>query len=100
MEKDILELSDIDRIIYQELMSKELNSEEILSLVDKRDQILHQLIDYASKNEQFAKSLKWQQAIDSTQQLVELMSAKTTKVGEDLRKFRIGQKSVQLYTKY
>ncbi|MGX9417227.1 flagellar protein FliT [Vibrio sp. RC27] len=100
MENEINQLSDIDRILNQELTNVVLDSEEITRLVDKRDQILQQLIDYASKNERFAKSTMWADAISSTQKLVELMNSQTMKVGEDLRKFRIGQKSVQLYQKY
>jgi flagellar rod protein FlaI len=100
MNDALLRLSEIDHKISQELRNDELNSEEILALVDIRDQILQTLLDHASKNEQFAKSPLWQEAINSTKALVELMTAETAKVGDDLRKFRVGQKSVQLYKKF
>lgn len=100
MNHNLLQLSDIDHKIRNELNSEALNSEEILSLVDTRDQILQPLLEYASKNEQFAVSKEWQEAIESTQALVESMTEETAKIGHDLRKFRIGQKSVQQYKKF
>jgi flagellar protein FlaI len=100
MENYLSQLSDLDHEIKDNLINRDINTEEILTLVDKRDQILQTLIDYASKNEQFAKSQQWQDAIFSTKQLVELMVAETSKVGEQLREFRRGQKSVQQYKKF
>jgi flagellar rod protein FlaI len=100
MNHALLQLCDIDLKIHNELTNDVLNTEEILALVDIRDQILQPLLEHASKNEQFAASLAWQKAIHSTQALVELMTAETTKIGHDLRKFRIGQKSVQQYKKF
>lgn len=100
MDDYLVQLSDIDRKINILLLDKEINSEEISALVDKRDQILQLLVDYASKNERFAKSEQWQQAIESTRQLVSLMATETAKLGEQLRKFRQGQKSIRQYQKF
>ncbi len=100
MESLLLKLSDIDRKIGELLQANEINSQEITQLVDERDQLLHTLVEYASKNEQFAKSRPWQDAIMSTKQLVSLMTTETNKIAQELRKFRLGKKSVQQYKKF
>jgi flagellar rod protein FlaI len=100
MDNYLAQLGDIDRKINILLLDKEINSEEITELVDTRDQILQVLVDYASKNERFAKSEQWQQAIVSTQQLVNLMATETAKIADQLRKFRQGQKSIRQYQKF
>ncbi|CAM3749120.1 Flagellar protein FliT [Vibrio aerogenes CECT 7868] len=100
MEDKLALLSDIDRKIEQYLAAEDINAEEVHQLVDKRDQLLQELIYEVSENEQFSGSEQWQDAIKRTQQLVEEMQLKTAGIGKSLQKYRYGNKSVQHYKKF
>jgi flagellar rod protein FlaI len=100
MEKELALLSDIDHKLEQHLAAEEINAEEVHQLVDKRDQILQELIHEVSENQQFSGSEQWQDAIKRTQQLVEKMQLKTAGIGQSLQKYRYGNKSVQHYKKF
>ncbi|SHO55849.1 flagellar protein FliT [Vibrio quintilis] len=100
MEKQLAILSDVDHKLEQLLAAKEINVEEVRQLVDKRDQLLQELIHEVSENQQFSGSDQWQDAIKRTQQLVEKMQLKTVDIGQSLQKYRYGNKSVQHYKKF
>ncbi|MFL7864538.1 flagellar protein FliT [Vibrio cincinnatiensis] len=93
-------LCDINHQIKEKLMVDEINTEEIIVLVDKRETLLGELLSYIASNPQFAQSAEWQSAILETQHLVELMQRKTQSIGQALHKYRYGNKSVQQYKKF
>lgn len=93
-------LRDLDHQIKVILTNDDINVEEVLQLVDIREQILQGLLTYVSENSLLGKSQRWLNAVQDTQQLVELMQSKTMLIGQDLQKFRHGNKSVQQYKKF
>ncbi|MDC0611051.1 flagellar protein FliT [Vibrio sp.] len=93
-------LCDIDHEIDGLLNAVDINSEEINALVDKRDQILHEILDGYSQGSSLLDTEEWRQAIINTQRLVERMDQKTNDLSEDLKRFRHGNKSVQQYKKF
>ncbi|MCG9679523.1 MULTISPECIES: flagellar protein FliT [Vibrio] len=93
-------LGDIDHDIVSGLSSADINTEEIVELVDKREQILLTLISTISEHQELAQLPEWQSAIKRTQLTVEMMQKKTTQLGSNLKKYRYGNKSVQQYKKF
>jgi flagellar protein FlaI len=100
MDSQLAALSDIDHKIKLVLDSDDISTEEISDLVDKREQILRVLLDYAAAHHEFSDSSQWRNAVTNTQVLVEQMKAVTQKFGSDLRRYRHGSKSVQQYKKF
>jgi flagellar protein FlaI len=100
MDSQLTALSDIDHKIKLVLDSDDISTEEISDLVDKREQILRVLLDYAADHREFSDSSQWLNAVTNTQVLVEQMKAVTEKFGSDLRRYRHGSKSVQQYKKF
>ncbi|WP_165312779.1 flagellar protein FliT [Vibrio ziniensis] len=100
MDEQLKELGDVDNRIKVLLADVDINVDEIIQLVDIREQLLQVLLTLVSENPAFGKSQRWRDAIRDTQQLVELMQSKTVLIGKDLQKFRHGNKSVQQYKKF
>jgi flagellar rod protein FlaI len=100
MNSQLAALSDIDHKIKLVLERDEINTEEISDLVDKREQILQVLLDYAADHREFSDSALWHDAVTNTQVLVEQMKVVTQRFGGELRRYRHGSKSVQQYKKY
>lgn len=100
MDNRLKTLCDIDHEIDALLNGVDINSEEINALVDKRDQILHEILDGYSQDSSLLDTEEWRQAIINTQRLVERMDQKTNDLSEDLKRFRHGNKSVQQYKKF
>ncbi|RSD31245.1 flagellar protein FliT [Vibrio pectenicida] len=98
--KKLALLSDVDLKITFKLAEIEINSEEILVLVDRREQILLTLISTINEHEELAQLSEWQDAITRTQLTVELMQKKTAELGSNLKKYRYGNKSLQQYKKF
>lgn len=96
----LAQLSDLDQTIIRELLSTEINSEEIADLVDKREQLLNSLMQLINQSPQLANTEHWQIAVKQTQEVVNLMQDKTKVVGQSLHKYRHGNKSVQQYKKF
>ncbi|WP_158107650.1 flagellar protein FliT [Vibrio furnissii] len=93
-------LCDLNHQMKEKLAVDDINSEEITALVDKREQILQELLTYVSEHPGFARSNEWRDAVQDTQHLVELMQLKTAAIGKTLHKYRHGNKSVQQYKKF
>ena len=91
---------DIDRTIVHCLLASEIEVEDILHLVDKKEQILLNLISALEENQELAKHKEWQNAIESTQDTVRLMEEKTAELGQQLQKYRHGKKSLHQYKKF
>jgi flagellar rod protein FlaI len=95
------QLCKLDQQLFSFLAEDELNVEEILILVDKREQLLQNIV-----NEQPRASgtgdhrLEWQDAIARTKQLVTLMQGNGQRLGQQLTKIRHGNKSVQRYQQF
>ncbi|WP_136482462.1 flagellar protein FliT [Vibrio sp. H11] len=100
MDDELQVLRDLDHQLKQSLSEQDINTEEIVDLVDKRERLLQGLLLYAADNPEFAHSEVWRKAILQTQQLVEQMQSQTTAIGRLLHKYRYGNKSVQQYKKF
>ncbi len=100
MDTRLVLICDIDHKIYLLLQDSEINTEEIALLVDKRDQILQELLCSAEEDSSLLKTEEWREAILNTKRLVELMQSKTSSLGDQLKRYRHGNKSVQQYKKY
>ncbi|ENM3801895.1 flagellar protein FliT [Vibrio cholerae] len=100
MEAKLQRLSDLDQQIATLLAEDDIHTEDILQLVDNREQLLHSLLGYLAEHPELAKSDLWLKAIGNTQQLVEQMQLKTAATGQTLHKYRHGNKSVQQYKKF
>ncbi len=100
MEQQLQALRDIDTKIKLLLNIDDFDVKEVTQLVDIREQLLRELLDQVSDNPALGKSQLWLRAVQDTQQVVDLMQSKTVRIGQDLQKFRHGNKSVQQYKKF
>lgn len=96
----IAKLCDLDQKISETITLDDINPEEIVHLVDTREQILQTLLDEINRHPEFAKLQQWQDAVVRTQAVVTLMQNKTTELGQALQKYRHGKRSVQQYQKF
>ncbi|WED21070.1 flagellar protein FliT [Vibrio sp. JC009] len=94
------ELSDLDHNLLSQLQEDDLKAEEIILLVDKREQILQNIYEAQKSDPDFKNSSQWREALGRTKQIVELMQSKTNEIGGQLRKLRHGSKSVQRYQQF
>ena len=100
MSANLTALCDLDQTLLSLFEESELNTEEILRLVDNREQLLQNILDEHQKAPEFERSPEWQEAIARTKRIVEQMQTKTGQIGEQLRKYRHGNKSVQRYQQF
>ena len=100
MRSELIEISDIDQLIAQELEKVDFNAEEILRLVDIRERLLQNLLPIVESNPLVKQEAEWQDLLTRTKSIVELMQNETTNVGKELHKFRYGQRSLQQYKKF
>ncbi|MFM2584378.1 flagellar protein FliT [Vibrio campbellii] len=100
MKGALIEISDIDQLITQELEKVDFNTEEILHLVDIRERLLQNLLFIVENNPLVKQEAEWQDLLTRTKSIVELMQNETTNVGKELHKFRYGQRSLQQYKKF
>lgn len=54
------ELRDLDQLISQELEKNEINAEELVRLVDNREQLLQNLLQLLVDNPQLKHEEEWQ----------------------------------------
>lgn len=100
MQNELIEISDLDQLITQELEKVDFNTEEILRLVDIRERLLQNLLPIIQQNPLVKQDVEWQDLLTRTKRIVELMQSETSKVGKELHKFRYGQRSLQQYKKF
>lgn len=100
MPDSINALRELDQSLFSLFESNEINSEEILVLVDKREQLLLQVVDDVRFIPDFNKTSDWLEAIERTKKIVDIMQSKTNQIGAELRKYRHGNKSVQRYQQF
>ncbi|NNN80994.1 flagellar protein FliT [Vibrio sp. 11-4(1)] len=100
MQKELIDISDIDQLITQELEKVDFSTEEILRLVDIRERLLQNLLPIIHQNPLVKQDSEWQALLTRTKRIVELMQSETSKVGKELHKFRYGQRSLQQYKKF
>ena len=100
MKDALIEISDIDQLITQELEKVDFNTEEILHLVDIGERLLQNLLSIVENNPLVKQEAEWQDLLTRTKSIVELMQNETTNVGKELHKFRYGQRSLQQYKKF
>ncbi|ENO1848927.1 TPA: flagellar protein FliT [Vibrio vulnificus] len=94
------ELRDLDLLISQELEKNEINAEELVRLVDNREQLLQNLLQLLVDNPQLKHEEEWQLMLTRTKALFERMQSQTSLVGLQLQKLRHGQRSLQQYKKF
>jgi flagellar rod protein FlaI len=94
------EIREIDHQITLILQKTEFDAEEIAVLVDKRERILQNILNYIKENPSFAESEDWLSLIEQTKRVVALLHSETTQLGNTLKKYRYGNKSVQQYKKF
>lgn len=97
MLSELREIHDIDQRIKQELQKVDINTEEILRLVDIREQLLENLLPVIHQNPLVKQDAEWQDLLTRTQSIVELMQSETLKTGQELHKLRYGKRSLQQY---
>lgn len=78
----------------------EVDSEKILSFIDEREQILQEINSEFKSVPGFESSQEWLDAIIRTKQLVKLLQTEANQLGEQLKKYRHGNKSVQRYQQF
>nr|WP_321380766.1 flagellar protein FliT [uncultured Vibrio sp.] len=100
MRSEIIEINGLDQRISQELQKVDINTEEILRLVDIRESLLQNLLSMVRKNPLLKQEVEWQDLLTRTQNIVELMQLETSKAGKELHKLRYGQRSLQQYKKF
>ncbi|NOH78915.1 flagellar protein FliT [Vibrio sp. RE86] len=99
-EANLTKVSDLDLKISETLAADEINAEEIVHLVDTREQILQKLFEAIQANSELAQLQQWQETVARTQSVVQLMQSKTAELGAALQKYRHGKRSVQQYQKF
>lgn len=100
MKDELHKLCELDQQIMAKFEISEINTEEIMALVDNREQLLQNVLQLLDSHPDVKQSSEWYNAITRTRKLVELMQTETTRVGKDLQKYRHGNKSVQQYKKF
>ena len=100
MTNQLQELCELDQLIISKLEFSKINAEEIATLVDNREQLLQNVLQFIDSHPDVKQSSEWFEAISRTRQLVELMQSETGRVGKNLHKYRHGAKSVQQYKKF
>ncbi|WP_045464145.1 flagellar protein FliT [Vibrio hyugaensis] len=100
MRNELIEISDTDQLITQELEKVDVNAEEIQRLVDIRERLLQNLLPIVESNPALKQEAEWQDLLIRTKRIVELMQTETSNVGKELHKFRYGQRSLQQYKKF
>ena len=100
MNSQLQELCELDQLIISKLKLNEIYAEEITLLVDKREQLLQNVLQIINSHPDVKQSSEWFEAITRTRKLVELMQSETSRVGKTLHKYRLGAKSVQQYKKF
>ena len=100
MNDELQKLCELDQQIMAKFEISEINTEEIMALVDNREQLLQNVLHLLDSHPDVKQSSEWYDAITRTRKLVELMQTETTRVGKDLKKYRHGNKSVQQYKKF
>ncbi|MBD1556037.1 flagellar protein FliT [Vibrio sp. S9_S30] len=100
MSNILTDLSDLDRQLVSFLEKDEIMAEEIVAVVDKREQLLQSVLQEFEKSPELINKEEWKDAVVRTQKMVLLMQANTNKIAEHLKKYRHGNKSVQQYKKF
>ncbi|WP_375754142.1 flagellar protein FliT [Vibrio sp. HN007] len=93
-------LHEIDHKLLSLLQESDINAEEIVGLVDIREQILQNILNEQKSDPALNESPEWREALVRTKQVVELMQSKTNEIGAQLKKFRHGSKSIQRYQQF
>lgn len=100
MRSELIDIHDVDQRIDHELQKVEINTEEILRLVDIRERLLRNLLPIVQQNPLVKQDAEWQDLLARTKSIVELMQSETLKAGKELHKLRYGQRSLQQYKKF
>ncbi|WP_413284893.1 flagellar protein FliT [Vibrio sp. MA40-2] len=100
MDQLIEKLKVLDHNMIDLLLEDQVDSEKILASINEREHILQEILLQAKSVAEFESSLDWQQAIQRTKRIVELAQSETNQLGEQLKKYRHGNKSVRRYQQF
>ncbi len=100
MFNELTQLRELDLVLLSFLEKDEINAEEIIEQVDKREQLLKSILQQIEQTPEIIDKDEWQAAIERTKKVVLLMQANTDKIAGYLKKYRHGNKSVQLYKQF
>ncbi len=100
MNQELRDLCDLDRQLVDLLKKDSPDTEEIVKMVDNREQLLQIILQAASSDSSMTQSSDFQESIQRTKFIIELMNGETSKLGQQLRRYRHGNKSVQQYKKF
>lgn len=90
----------LDEKLFAVCEQDEFDNELFLLLFSEREQTLHNIMTERKSVPDFDNSPDWQNVILRTRQIVHLMQSKTQQLGEQLKKYRHGSKSVQRYQQF
>ena len=93
-------LCDLDQTITSLLEQDEINVEEIVYQVDKREQLLLSLTEIVRNYPKRINQTQWEKAIERTQSICALLSNRTSEFETLLRKVHHGKRSVRQYQKF
>lgn len=93
-------LLELDQKLFCYFEQDDFDAEEILELVDKREQLLMRIYTEPLSKDIFVSTPEWHNAIKRTEKLVELMRQHTDKLGRQLKKFQHGNQSIQRYQQF
>ncbi len=113
MEMLLHQLKQLDTELLTLFGQDEPDSGQLLLLINNREQILQQILQQKNqekvsehqaasgfrRSSDFKYSPQWLEAINRTKKIVGLMQLKTDQLGRQLKKYRHGNQSVQLYTR-
>ncbi|WP_428771775.1 flagellar protein FliT [Vibrio sp.] len=98
--EQLAQLGELNRTISNQLSQNELDTAEIAQCVDNREQILQLLLGSVRQHPELADSEQWQKAVEETRYIAQAMVSKTSELGQQLKKYRHGSKSIQQYKKF
>ncbi|NLS13221.1 flagellar protein FliT [Vibrio sp. SM6] len=96
----IAALSELDQLIEQELKKSTTNTEDIVGLVDSREEIVISLLNQLTIQPELKQQPEWQSVVQRTQTLLVQMQQETAVAGRALQQYRQGQRSIQHYKRF
>ncbi|WP_117233452.1 flagellar protein FliT [Vibrio maerlii] len=100
MTTKLQELCDLDSQLIELLNIDSPETEEIVAMVDKRDKLVQIILQEVKSDSSMTQSKLWDESIKRTKFIIERMNDETSKLGQQLRRYRHGNKSVQQYKKF
>ena len=101
MSVEFEELSRLDEELLSMIKKTDFSTEVIDGLVDKRADMLKELqIKKQNENLEFKTSQNWLELVKRTEEILKFMESETENLGQLLKKYRHGNKSIKSYTSF